>query len=227
MPPKFIEVLDKSCRRCNVLFNRRRSKNGLLESVGAFTNRRYCSRECIDHRGNRNSRWKGGRRQRNDGYILRYLPTHPHADKNMVLEHRLVMERHLGRILHSSELVHHKNGIRHDNRLQNLELKTQASHARLHNHNHLWNKPIVSRHLIRKIRHLYWNNPRRNQYGRRGNQYRVNDLAKQFHYARTTILDILHQQAAYEPRRLRQYYTQRCSHHSHYGYTRKTSAHVS
>lgn len=82
--------------------------------------------------GAKNSRWKGGRRKRKDGYIVVYTPGHPHANKNYVLEHRLVMERHLGRILEPDELVHHKNEDKSDNRIDNLELTNHADHARHH-----------------------------------------------------------------------------------------------
>lgn len=82
-----------------------------------------------DHKGPKNSRWKGGRRKRPDGYMDVYAPSHPHASYNRVLEHRLVMESHLGRILKPYEIVHHKNENKSDNRIENLELTDRSKHA--------------------------------------------------------------------------------------------------
>src|SRR3990167_6443692 len=86
----------------------------------------------MNRSGSRNSRWKGGRRKRKDGYILVYSPGHPYACKNFVLEHRLVMEQHISRHLPPNELVHHKNEIKDDNRIENLEITDHSEHARLH-----------------------------------------------------------------------------------------------
>lgn len=57
-----------------------------------------------------------------NGYLLAWVPDHPFANRNRVVEHRLVMEAHLGRLLFPGETVHHKNGVRDDNRIENLEL---------------------------------------------------------------------------------------------------------
>lgn len=95
---------------------------------------RYASacRSCYKVDGAKNPRWIGGRRQRRDGYWLLYVPGHPNACKNYMLEHRIVMERHLGRHLDPSEVVHHKNEDPSDNRLENLELTTQSEHSTHH-----------------------------------------------------------------------------------------------
>lgn len=82
--------------------------------------------------GNKNPNWKGGWRKRSDGYVVVFTPSHPYANKNVVLEHRLVMEKKLGRYLKPNEIVHHKNGVKSDNRLSNLELTDTISHLTYH-----------------------------------------------------------------------------------------------
>lgn len=84
--------------------------------------------------GKNNPRWKGGEVNDGHGRVLIYQPDHPNPSYNgtHVYRYRLVMEKHLGRHLLPSEIVHHKNGIHNDDRLDNLEVMTQAEHARLH-----------------------------------------------------------------------------------------------
>ncbi len=98
-----------------------------------------------DYRGENNPCWRGGRIERNDGYILIYKPEHPLNNKGYVFEHRVTIENYLGRYLTKKERIHHKNGIRDDNRLGNLELLNgQSDHCRLHgfDKNGGWNKGI-------------------------------------------------------------------------------------
>lgn len=73
------------------------------------------------------------RAQHNDGSALRdkgdkdtYRKVHGRH------EHRTVAERLLGRPLLPGEIVHHKDHDKRNNRPDNLEVMTQAEHARLH-----------------------------------------------------------------------------------------------
>jgi len=85
-----------------------------------------------DNFGKRNPNWKGGKHIKL-GYILIYSPDHPYRNSTgYVREHRLVMEKHLGRYLNKDEVVHHLNGIKGDNRIENLELMTNAEHTKHH-----------------------------------------------------------------------------------------------
>jgi hypothetical protein len=84
-------------------------------------------------RGKNNYNWKGGKVELN-GYISVYSPNHPNKNsRGYIYEHRLIMEKHIGRYLREDEIVHHKNDNRQDNRIENLELTTQSSHAEEHN----------------------------------------------------------------------------------------------
>ena len=76
--------------------------------------------------GDANPAWKGGCRQRADGY---WLVQTPDGER---LEHRVVMERKLGRHLRDDEIVHHVDEDKSNNDPENLEVMSQSDHARLH-----------------------------------------------------------------------------------------------
>lgn len=87
-----------------------------------------------DIKGEKNGHWKGGIHIRSDGYHFVRIGIVPRRFKGAryKLLHRIVMEEHLGRQLLRHEIVHHKNGDKGDNRIENLEVMTQAKHAKIH-----------------------------------------------------------------------------------------------
>ena len=84
-----------------------------------------------NHRGEKNSQWKGGRRYDNYGYV--HIRVQPSGRTMEVYrpEHRLVWEAAHGTIP-ENYVIHHINGIKDDNRLENLE----ALPRKQHNHRH-------------------------------------------------------------------------------------------
>lgn len=70
--------------------------------------------------------WKGGKSISRKGYVVLNV----HNGKKF--EHRAVMEEYLGRPLAADEVVHHINGDKTDNRIENLQLMTNAEHTIMH-----------------------------------------------------------------------------------------------
>jgi hypothetical protein len=96
-----------------------------------------CSKKCMGlwntqfRKGKKHSSWKGGISLTN-GYRCVLSPSHPHANKGYVYEHRLKIEKKLDRFLSSYEYVHHIDGNKLNNRISNLQLMSRAEHARHH-----------------------------------------------------------------------------------------------
>lgn len=138
------------CPECGVFFWEHKSRARW---------RRFCSNECRNKNeqyrqevgercaGDKQYKWKGGIAQHSDGYLYEKCYGHPKANKDYVLQHRLVMERWLRefqpesaalveiageKYLRPDIIVHHKNQIRTDNRIENLQLTTNGDHQRLH-----------------------------------------------------------------------------------------------
>ena len=76
--------------------------------------------------GRNNPAWKGGRRERVDGYIAIWTPGGER------LEHQVIMEKTLGRQLVAGEIIHHIDGNKTNNNPNNLQVMKQSDHIRLH-----------------------------------------------------------------------------------------------
>ncbi len=85
-------------------------------------------------RGCDHPHWKGGKRQRTDGYIEIYHPCHHRAGTHgYVFEHVLVAERILGRPLKDGETVHHIDENRQNNENDNIYIFCiDAAHKTFH-----------------------------------------------------------------------------------------------
>jgi hypothetical protein len=82
-----------------------------------------------DKWGNKNPNWKGGMRNRGDGYIIVLNPNHPRAMDGYVKRAVLVAEKAVGHILPTKVIVHHVDQDRSNDANNNLVIcENQAYH---------------------------------------------------------------------------------------------------
>lgn len=94
---------------------------------------KYCSRRCsCRSKHTREFQSKAGRLGGAHKIALRGSGTKTYIKEFGRHQHRVVMEKVLGRKLDSKEIVHHKDENKHNNDPSNLEIMTQAEHARYH-----------------------------------------------------------------------------------------------
>ena len=99
----------------------------------------FCNKDCLGKFRSRKlvGEWAanyriGSRRSRQ--YIEAEAKWNPGANsRGYVSLHRLIAEAHAGRFLRPDEIVHHRDGDPRNNHWSNLEIMTQADHAKEHN----------------------------------------------------------------------------------------------
>jgi hypothetical protein len=80
--------------------------------------------------GDKHPKWKGGRVDSGDGYVLLYKPGHHRiTHSNYVYEHIVVWEEVHGCRLPDGYVIHHLNGIKNDNRPDNLLALERYKHS--------------------------------------------------------------------------------------------------
>lgn len=102
------------------------ASTAISEKMLGNRNNKHAGKVGPDHH-----RWKGGTIAKNGYRVFRIRGV-------LVLEHRWLMEQALGHPLDPGEVVHHKNGIKTDNRLENLEVLTNAYHVSTHSMEQRW-----------------------------------------------------------------------------------------
>jgi len=115
------ESVESSIRRSN-------AKKG--QKLSEKQKRLISERNSCDYNG---LNGYGHTKSHNRGYVVVYVPKHPHAHKDgYVMLHTVIMERNIGRYLEDDEVVHHINHNRKDNRINNLQLMKKKEHMSMH-----------------------------------------------------------------------------------------------
>lgn len=114
------------CKTCKKLFDKR--------TVDKRDKNKYCSSRCALAPCRTKEHQISAGKKAGQVIIKKYRGT---GTKGYIRElsdhqHRLVAEKILGRELKKGEIVHHKDNNKHNNNPNNLEVMTQAEHARLH-----------------------------------------------------------------------------------------------
>lgn len=131
--------LPEYCDKCGRLYlNRLYKTKGKKGGSG----KRFCSQSCARKANIRTQdlshlkpfeRKKG---ERPHNYIGRTSHSHGYivvsGNKQVHLEHRVLMQQYLGRPLNADEVVHHINHDKMDNRITNLEVLSRSAHALKH-----------------------------------------------------------------------------------------------
>jgi len=125
-------------------------KKDIITSRNMRNIKHSCSKKCRYNmmRGKNNSNWTGGVKEKASGYLMDYMPNHPHSVQNYVLRHRLVMEKKIGRFLTKDEYIHLIDFNKKNNNIDNLFLCDKKTHLRIHSNIHKILIDLIQKQII-------------------------------------------------------------------------------